>query len=336
MGFPKIIYEKAAAILANRRQLARDTSVSQKKEIYSVIPELQNIDDRLAQIGMRTIQAVAAAPDNIAQIIERLKNESLQLQERRKYLLKDASLEEEYFKVPYSCKLCNDTGYVANKRCKCFELVLKQIAYKHLGAAQIGQYKFSNFYLDYYSKAPALHTDIIPFDKMTSVKNTCIEYAKNFSENSSSLLFIGGTGLGKTHLSLAIAEQVIAKGYGVVYSSSQNIMAKLEKEKFSYDRNYNEANDSSSYQSMVLECDLLIIDDLGTEFLSSFVNSMIYNIINTRLIEQRPCIISTNLEIPEIGKRYSERLVSRILGSYTRLDFRGADVRIRKGVIEKL
>lgn len=332
MGFPKVIYEKASATLADRRQRARDIAAAQKEEVYRVLPEVQNIDIQLAQIGRSTIQAVAAAPERLDVVLERLKDQSLALQERRLILLREAGIEDAYFQVPYCCPDCQDTGYVQNKRCACFDKLLKQTAYQHLGAAQLGQYQFSNFSLNYYSTVPLPPNGVIPRERMATVKTICMTYATNFTPTSPSLLFLGGTGLGKTHLSLAIAEQVIEKGYGVVYSSAQNLMARLEKEKFSYDR-YQDDPDATSYQNLVLECDLLIIDDLGTEFLSTFVNSMIYNIVNTRLIEQRPCIISTNLELAEISKRYSERLVSRLFGGYRRLDFIGKDIRIQRGLL---
>ena len=144
-------------------------------------------------------------------------------------------------------------------------------------------------------------------------------------------LFIWGTvGLGKTHLSLAIAGQVINKGYGVIYGSAQNLLAKLEKEKFSFN---NTEDQPQSYLSLVLECDLLILDDLGTEFLSQFVTAMLYNIINTRLLEGRPTIISTNLSFQEISKRYTDRLTSRLFGGYIHFEFLGRDIRIQSKIM---
>lgn len=334
MGFPKQIYDKASQILADRRQKANEQGRLQKEAIYSALPEVAKIDRQLAQTGMATIRAVAAAPNNLDAFIEKMRQENLALQARRQELLKEAGVSEEYFTPPYACPLCQDTGYVENKRCQCLNRLLKQLAYRQLGSTGDDNYRFSNFSLDYYSAAP-LPNGVTPRAQMSQVKNYCVEYAKRFSPKTSpSLLFMGGTGLGKTHLSLAIAGQVIEKNYGVVYASAQNLLARLESEHFTSGYR-DEDEDSQSYLSMVLQCDLLILDDLGTEFLNQFITSMIYNIINTRLIENRPCIISTNFSLPELTKRYSERLVSRLFGGYTRVDFVGKDIRIQSALMQQ-
>lgn len=141
---------------------------------------------------------------------------------------------------------------------------------------------------------------------------------------SPNLLMQGGTGLGKTHLSLAIAHEAIEKGYGVIYGSAQNMVTNLEKERFQKD------NEQQDTNQLMLQCDLLIIDDLGTEFSTSFVTAAIYNIVNTRLMTHKPTIISTNLSMKELEERYTERFASRILGSYIPLFFRGKDIRQQK------
>ena len=138
------------------------------------------------------------------------------------------------------------------------------------------------------------------------------------------LLMQGGTGLGKTHLSLAIAHEAIEKGYGVIYGSAQNMVTNLEKERFQKD------NEQQDTNQLMLQCDLLIIDDLGTEFSTSFVTAAIYNIVNTRLMTHKPTIISTKLSMKELEERYTERFASRILGSYIPLFFRGKDIRQQK------
>lgn len=332
MGFPKQIYDKASRILTQRRQKANEQARMQKEAIYSALPEIAVIDRQLAQTGMGTIRAVAAAPNNLDEIIAKMREENLALQQRRHALLEAAGVSEEYFSVPYTCPLCQDTGYVENKRCQCLDRLLKQLAYQQLGGTGDKDYSFSNFSLDFYSPSP-LPNGTVPRSHMSQVKNYCVEYVRRFSPTGSpSLLFMGGTGLGKTHLSLAIAGEVIEKNYGVVYASAQNLLARLESEHFTNGIR-DEENEDQSYLSMVLQCDLLILDDLGTEFLNQFISSMIYNIINTRLIEHLPCIISTNFSLPELTKRYSERLVSRLFGGYTRVDFLGKDIRIQNALM---
>lgn len=334
MGFPKEIYDRASAVLADRRQRAREQSQRNRQEIYRMLPQIETIDAQLRQIGMKTIQAVASAPENLDKIIERLKTQSLALQKQRDDLLEQAHLLEVYRDDGYTCKKCQDTGYVGSSKCECFQQLLRKQAFEALGAAHPQECRFSNFLLDYYSTQP-LPNGVVPRERMTAIKNYCAAYARDFAIDrrrrtaSPSLLFLGNTGLGKTHLSLAIAGQVIDKGYGVVYGSAQNLLGKLEKEKFSFSA---QDSDEQSYLSLVLECDLLILDDLGTEFLSQFVTSMLYNIINTRLLEARPTIISTNLSFQEISKRYTDRLASRLFGGFEQFEFVGRDVRIQSKI----
>lgn len=333
MGFPKPIYNKAYSILATRRQNAKEKDAAQRDAIYTAIPEIAKIDRTLAQTGMATIAAVAARPDDLDRVISQAKAQNLSLQARKKFLLESFGVPEEYLKVPYTCPLCEDTGYIGNRRCKCLEKLLRQIASEELGSTDLENFRFSNFSLDFYSKTP-LPNGLTPLEHMAQVKNYCVEYAKTFDpRRSDSLLFMGGTGLGKTHLSLAIARQVIDSGHGVIYASMQNLLAHLESEHFTNSYNSVEEETEQSYLSMVLDTDLLILDDLGTEFLNQFVVSTIYNLINTRLIQHKPTIISTNLLLPEIGKRYSERLVSRLFGGYRRLDFVGKDIRIQNNLM---
>lgn len=346
MGFPKEIYQTAAAVLSERRQRAKEATLQHREEIYKLLPQIESFDRQLSQIGMKTIQAVAGSPDKIEVILERLKEQSLGLQKQRDDMLTAAGLLEIYHDENYTCKKCKDTGYIGTEKCECFKKLLMQAAFDSLGAGRPQDCRFSNFSLDYYSNQP-LANGVIPRERMAAVKNFCEDYARNFSLKvknrkegelarttapSKSLLFMGNTGLGKTHLSLAIAGEVIAKGCGVIYGSAQNLLAKLEKEKFTSPYQ-NQDSDNQSYLSLVLECDLLILDDLGTEFLSQFVTSMIYNIINTRLLEGKPTIISTNLSFPEISKRYTDRLASRLFGGYTQFEFVGRDIRIQSKIM---
>ena len=260
------------------------------------------------------------------------------LQKQRDDLLEAAGLLEIYRDDGHVCKRCEDTGYIGSTKCECFQKLLREAAFDALGASHPQDCRFSNFSLDYYSPQP-LANGVVPRQRMAQVKNFCSDYARDFfverhsfskAQSSPSLLFLGNTGLGKTHLSLAIAGQVINKGYGVIYGSAQNLLAKLEKEKFSFN---NTEDQPQSYLSLVLECDLLILDDLGTEFLSQFVTAMLYNIINTRLLEGRPTIISTNLSFQEISKRYTDLLTSRLFGGYIHFEFLGRDIRIQSKIM---
>lgn len=339
MGYPKEIYDKASAVLSSRRQYAKEQTLLRRREIYSLLPQIEQMDRQLSQIGLKTIQAVAGAPDELDKIIERLKTQSLGLQKQRDELLRAAGLLEIYQDDNHTCKKCKDTGYIGTQKCSCFQQLLREAAFDFLGASGSQNCRFSNFSLDYYSNHP-MQNGIVPRQKMSEVKNFCVEYSKNFFLDPrpalgrqrmvpESLLFMGNTGLGKTHLSLAIAGEVIGKGFGVIYGSAQNLLARLEKEKFTSSYQQEE---QQSYLSLILECDLLVLDDLGTEFLTQFVTTTLYHIINTRLLEGRPTIISTNLRFPEISKRYTDRLASRLFGGYRQFEFVGRDIRIQSKI----
>ena len=160
---------------------------------------------------------------------------------------------------------------------------------------------------------------------MANIFEFAKDYAQNFKKNSDNLLFLGGVGLGKTHLSLSIINVVTEKGFGVIYDSAQNLFNKIEKEHFSY-------SGSNEIIDAVLSCDLLVIDDLGTEFITPFTVSQFYNIINSRINSGLPTIINTNLDFSEIQENYTARVLSRIMGNYKIKKFMGDDIRIKKAL----
>lgn len=332
MGFPKHIFRKANSILSQRRQDAQLKHNDYRAELHHAIPELRDIERELAECGRGVIAAVAAQNGNARLVVEQLKNRSLALQKRREELILQNHLSPaSYLEVPYHCPLCQDQGYVNNRRCQCMEQLLRQLASQELGNTGLENFSFQNFRLDFYGHAIG-EGGTSPYERMSVIKRYCEDYVRSFDPgNSPSLLFVGGTGLGKTHLSLAIAREVIEQGHGVIYASMQNLMSRLEDERFNNNyNNYGNDDGEQRYLSMVMETDLLILDDLGTEYLNQFTSTAFYNLVNTRLLQNKPTIISTNLLPAEIGKRYSDRLVSRLFGSYKTMNFLGKDIRIQK------
>lgn len=330
MGFPKHIYRQASSILNDRRQKAESDALIRKQELYSALPELQEIERQLANCGRGVIAAVAAGSGQARQLVEQMKDRSLALQARRQAIFQDAGIMDDFLEPQYHCPLCQDSGYYRNKRCQCMEQLLRQLASKELGGTDLEQFCFENFSLAYYGQE-LLPDGTSAQQQMGKILNYCRSYAQSFDpQHSPSLLFTGGTGLGKTHLSLSIARSVIESGHGVIYASVQNLMAQLEEERFNSGYGYGDEERDSRYMNMILDSDLLILDDLGTEFLNQFVSSSIYNIINTRLLQNRPTIISTNLLPAEMNQRYTPRLVSRLYGNYVSLNFVGKDVRLSK------
>ncbi|HAS37868.1 MAG TPA: ATP-binding protein, partial [Ruminococcaceae bacterium] len=248
--------------------------------------------------------------------IKKLAEINLNAQSQRRLFLKKAGFPEDWLDVHYTCPKCEDKGFVNGIMCDCFKDLLKSLEYEKLcSKLPIDSCRFDNFKLDYYPDGAGTS----PRRRMESVLNYCKTYATDFSRRSPSLLLYGKTGLGKTHLSLAVAGKAVESGYGVIYTSAQNLFNKLEKEKF--------GRSDGNTEETILDCDLLIIDDLGAEFTTQFTVSALYNIINSRELEGKPTIISTNLTPEQLTSTYSERIASRILSNFVMLYFDGSDIR---------
>lgn len=279
---------------------------------YSTNDRLSQIDNELSSLGA-SLAITALSGD--ASKLEIIKAKSQELGKEKEQILKNAQVCD----IVYDCPLCSDTGYINGKVCDCVKKIANSIAIKELSAQMpIDECKFENFDLNYYSDKGEN-----PRRRMTSILKLCKEYVLNFNpETSANLLFMGGTGLGKTHLTLAIVSGVIEKGYMAVYGPADNLFSSIEKEKF-YGEN------KGSYENM-LQCDLLVIDDLGTELATAFTKSALYNLINTRLLTKKPTIINTNLSLKEIETIYSPRIASRLIGNFNGNKFLGEDIRQQK------
>ena len=326
MGYSREVYEAANRTLENRRQKAKQEYKARQNVFYIRCPRAKEIKKLLAATAIDAAKAVLNGADTKQQLIL-LKNKNLDLQKELSGLLKSSGLPEDYLDIKYECPNCNDEGYIDGKMCSCMKKILRNEAFNKLNElSPLSLCTFDSFSLEYYPTTQIRNNGPSPQKRMESILKFCENYAVNFSLSSTDLLMQGATGLGKTHLSLAIARAVINKGYGVIYGSTQNIVTKLERERFRYNREDGES-DSEQY---LIDCDLLILDDLGTEFSTSFSNAAIYNIINSRMMSEKPTIISTNLSLRELEKNYSERFISRIMGNNIRLEFLGNDIRQQK------
>lgn len=314
MSYSQEVYAKANERLERRREKANIEAQARFDEISREIPELEDIKNQLAKIGL-AISKVFFTSDDKQKDMEALMAQSLALQEKREKLLKSHGYDESALEVNYTCSVCSDTGYVKNRRCKCHNELLKDIERENLARiAPIDECTFNSFETNYYPDK----------ERAEKIKAACVKYATQFTPRSKSIIFYGGTGLGKTHLSLAIANGVINRGYSVVYGTAQNILSDLQNE------NFNRTDNLRYTERAVLNCDLLIIDDLGTEFKSSYTVACLYNIINTRILAKLPTIISTNFSSDELEDKYDQRITSRIIGEYSPLKLLGSDIRYIK------
>ncbi len=323
MSYSRDIFNTVSERYSQKKHKNEMIITQRKSEVHGKIPRLAEIDRELSQTGLTVARAaLSMKPSAIEQHIEGLRLRNLDLRRERDELLSKNGYPTDYLCVNYSCKICNDEGIVDGKYCSCFKDELKNESYKKLSkSSPLNLASFDTFSLDYYPDTPIENSELTAREMMEHVFKFCKEYADDISPSSSSLLLSGATGLGKTHLSLSIANEAIKKGLGVVYGSWQNLLAKVETEKFSKTYYGSEVLDS------LLDCDLLIIDDLGAEFSNSFGVSVLYNIINTRICTGKTTIINTNLDIMEIGEKYTERVLSRIEGSFLKLLFFGNDIR---------
>ena len=321
MGYSKNIYMTAQNKLDSRRKTAVEELEIRRAKAYSEIPELVDIQSRIAACGAQVIGAFAKGA-NGREYVEELARESLSAQKRRKKLLIEAGLPENYLEAQFVCSVCEDTGVTENGICDCQRKLLVETAKDEISKhAPLRASTFEKFSLDFYPEAPDTN-GISPKKRMGEIAKFCEDYANDFSLKSPSLFMHGATGLGKTHLSLSIANVVTEKGMGVIYSSAPNLFGELEREHFSR-QNPNER----TFEKELLETDLLIIDDLGVEFSTQFTVSCVYNIINSRILSGKPTIISTNLTPAELEDKYTQRITSRIIGSYISLKFIGRDIR---------
>lgn len=319
MGYGKKIYEEACGELERRRRTAEDLARKRLEAFYAQCPRARGIREELASNAAKAAKAVISG-GNVRAEMEKLKDRGLALREEYDALLASQGLTRKDVTPRYTCPHCKDTGFLDGRMCSCLKQLQRSMAYEQLSMnVPLEKSTFDAFSLEYYRDDPRAYR------QMESILKSCREYAERFRANSPSFLFKGGTGLGKTHLSLAIAGKAIEKGFGVIYGSAQSFSVALEKERFRRE----DPENPRDTNSQLLACDLLILDDLGTEFPSSYVNAALYNIVNTRMLAEKPTIISTNLSMKELEERYSERFASRIAGAYGKLEFLGSDVRVQ-------
>ena len=298
--------------------------------VYARVPEIQRMDETMRRQMTELVRLTISHPADLKERLAALEKDNLDIQVRRAELLVENGWSVEYLDDIYSCPKCRDSGVYEGGVCSCLEKLYNKELTKELGTLlQHGDESFARFDLNYYDAAPV--NGVSPRETMTMVLGACRKFADNFPAVSANLLFQGGTGLGKTYLSACIARVVAAKGYSVCYDSAAAALEAFEVQKFSRDPEASEA--ANARVRRMLDCDLMILDDLGTEMISSISTSALYTLLNTRLVNGNKIIISTNCSDEELQKKYTPQIYSRIKGEFLRLPFVGRDIRlIRKGV----
>ena len=323
MGYSSEVMQRARARLAAAKADRESENQQHLAEAYAKIPRLREIDRQLRMTMAMAAQAAFTQGGDALSAMEEVKRKNLALQQERQQLV-HLYFEEGYLDESPICEQCGGSGYMGASMCECLKELCRQEQKKELTLLNVGRETFDQFRLDYYPDAfdPKLGVSIRGI--MEKTFQTCRKYAHTFTEKSGNLLFSGDTGLGKTFLSACIARTVADRGYSVVYESAGHLFAKLERAKFGGDEDARE--EIKKYSA----CDLLIIDDLGTEMPGQFTTSALYTLVNDRLLAGKPMIISTNLNSDDLARRYSAQIASRLRGSFLRVAFLGDDIRVKK------
>ena len=323
MAYSKEVVQRARARLAQAKEDRESENRQHLAEAYSRVPRIREIDILLRRTMAMAAQAVFASGGDVQTAMAEAKAQNQSLQQERAWLI-DTNFEEGFLDETPICDRCGGTGYMGSQMCECLAELCRQEQKKELTLLSGGKESFIQFRLDYYPDRADPKLGVSPRAIMERNLRTCRTYANTFSSGSGNLLFNGGTGLGKTFLSACIARSVADKGFSVIYETASHLFNKLEQAKF------NPSDETRHEAAKLSACDLLIVDDLGTEMPGQFVTAALYSLLNDRLLAGKPMIISTNLNVDEIQRRYSPQLASRLQGSFHQLIFLGEDIRILK------
>lgn len=304
---------------------ARSTAENERRHAlaYARVPRLKALDGR---IGALMSEVVSSALGGAGRSMEEIMAESLELQAQRAELLVENGWPMDWLDGAWACPKCRDSGYVEGRACECLLALYEEEKAKDLSALlKLGEESFGSFDLGYYDDRPDPATGVSPRQVMETVFGICYDYALNFGKNSPNLLFRGGTGLGKTFLSASVARVVSQRGHSVVYDTAVSALNAFETQRFA--RSSQESAEAEEKVRRLLDSELVILDDLGTEMTTEFTKSALYTLVNTRLIQGGKTIISTNLSPKDLARRYTPQIVSRLEGEYQTLSFAGSDIR---------
>ncbi len=324
MGLKISQYNAVMREYEKKRLKSHDIQVSRYEEVCKKIPEFKSLDDSISilsvQYGRRLLNGDERA-------VSSLKEELSILRSSKQSLLISAGFPEDYLEPVYECKDCKDTGYIGNEKCHCFKRAAIRLLYEQSNMTELpSDADFENFRLDFYSGTY--------YDKKTGrsaravmedTLKTCRQFIDTFGEEFRNLFFFGNVGVGKTYLSICIAREIMEKEFSVLYFSAPQLFNTLAQTAFD-----KKDIDSRNLSEFIFDCDLLIIDDLGSEYTNAFIASQFFTCVNERLIHRKSTIISTNLSLESLADLYTERSFSRITSSYTLLKIIGDDIRIKK------
>ena len=319
MAYSEAVLHRARERLLQEKNLYEAETAARRAQVLQAYPRLREIDQALRQSVAGAVAAAFRKGEDTAAAIAALKEQNLALQREREWILASAELDESVLDPPPFCPHCGGSGYVGSSMCECLRELCRQEQKKELSSLLGGKESFDGFRLDLYPTEPDPNLGVSPRQLMERTFRRCRRYAREFGAGAPSLLFTGGPGLGKTFLSACIARAVADNGFSVVYDTAGKLFSDFEAVKF--------GGNQQDLTRKYLQCDLLIIDDLGTEMTTQFTQSVLYRVLNDRLLENRPVIVSTNLSDQALRQRYSAPIASRLLGAFEVCLFLGQDIR---------
>ena len=329
MGYDANVLRRATQRLEQGRRERRERVEGLRRDAYARQPKLERLDRQLQQTMAQLVAAALRQGEDPARAVREVRERNLAIQQERAVLLGALGLPEDALDDKPACPLCGDTGWQGAKMCRCLrELCAREQIAELSKLLDLGEQSFDTFRMDYYSQSP-WPGGTSPRENMELVYEVCLNYAQKFGRFPIRNLFLtGAPGLGKTFLSACIARTVSEKGHSVVYDTAGNIFAQFEARKFQRDSaDGQEARDETR---RYLNCDLLILDDLGSELVTQFTQSALYELVNSRLVGEKHTVISTNLSLEEAARRYPPQIASRLEGEYHALHFFGDDIRLLK------
>ena len=322
MAYDGKIMHRALQQFGEDRQAREERFQARRESVFRRQPRLRQIEEELGSTMSRIISSALRHGTDPGPAVDVLREENLRIQEEKRQLLTQMGLPQDCLDEKPACALCGDTGYRNGQVCRCLRQYYAREQQKELSRMlDLGSQSFDTFSLDWYPQEYDSSFGSSARENMEKVYDICADYAHQFGKRPGNLLLFGAPGLGKTFLSAAIAREVSGNGWSVVYDTAGRIFQRFEAQKFTREE------DAGDDVDRVLNCDLLILDDLGTEMTTAFIQSALYQIVNTRLMEKKSTILNTNLMPGEIARRYSPQLASRIEGEYQLLPFFGKDIR---------
>ncbi|MDF2540821.1 MAG: hypothetical protein K0S47_539 [Herbinix sp.] len=324
--YNQIMREYDSRQLQNKHDLDR-----RRQEAFAAIPELKRLENEMITLSAQSGRMAILGDTSC---LMQLKEQSQSLKQRQIELLLSHGYPENYLTLHYQCSKCKDTGFIGTEKCNCFKQAITDLLYNGSNIKTIlAKENFNNFSFAYYSDDYIDETlGSSPLSNMQKVVASCKTFIRHFDKKRDNLLLLGNTGVGKTFLANCIAKELLDKGYTVIYLTAFHLFDILEKYKFGKDEE--NAYQAANQFSYILDCDLLIIDDLGTELNNTFTTSQLYLCINERLLRRKSTIISTNLSLDNLNTNYSERIYSRIISNYSIRRIIGDDIRLRKAISE--